>query len=196
MLIEQGLPEDFITGLSNKSCKATMLAEAIKCKWGSNSRTLTTEDEMNHEEETRVFERASWFKDEFGLLAKGSKQKKYATPEALFNLDGGGSVKTIHDRHKELIVPQGTPPWKQKEKEIVDLVQTPPRKRKGKEGKGEVTDLTSEANRDSASQPGNTLSSSEEEEEEDKDDSLGDEEGSRSKTSDKDEDDPSTTGSG
>ncbi len=92
-------------------------------------------------------------------------------------------------------MPQGMPFSKQKEKEIVDLVQTPPRKGIGKEGKGEVTDLTSEADRDSASQPGNTLSSSEEEEEEDKDGGLGDEEGSRSKTSDEDEDDPSATGS-
>ncbi len=75
MLIEQGLPEDFITGLLNKSCKATMLAEATKCKWDSNSRTLTTENKMNREEETRAFKGASWFKDEFGLLAKGSKQK-------------------------------------------------------------------------------------------------------------------------
>ncbi len=107
MLIEQGLREDFITGLLNESCKATMLAEATKCKWDSNSRTLTTEDEMNCEEETRTFEGASWFKDEFGLLAKASKQKKYAVPEALFNLDGGGSVKTIHGCHKEPTVPQG-----------------------------------------------------------------------------------------
>ncbi len=44
MLIEQGLPEDFISGLLNESCKATMLAKATKCKWDSKSRTLTTED--------------------------------------------------------------------------------------------------------------------------------------------------------
>jgi hypothetical protein len=71
MLIEQGLPEDFITGLLNESCKATMLAEVTKCQWDTNSRTLTTEDKMNHEEETKAFERASWCKDEFGFLAKG-----------------------------------------------------------------------------------------------------------------------------
>ncbi len=75
MLIEQGPPEDFITSLLNKSCMATMLAKATKCKWDSNTRTLTTEDKMNCKEETRVFEGASLFKDEFGLLAKGSKQK-------------------------------------------------------------------------------------------------------------------------
>jgi hypothetical protein len=75
MLIEQGLLEDFISGLLNKSCEATMLAKATKCKWDPKSRPFTTEDKMNCEEETRVFKGASWFKDEFGLLAKGSKQK-------------------------------------------------------------------------------------------------------------------------
>jgi hypothetical protein len=196
MLIKQGLPEDFITGLLNKSCKARMLPEVTKCQWNTNFRTLTTVDEMNREEETKAFKGASWFKDEFGLLAKGLKQKKCATLEALFNLDGGGSVKTIHNCHKEPIVPQGTPPRRQKEKEVVDLIQTPPRKGKGKEEKGEVTDLTSKADRDSASQPGNLSSSSEEEEEKDKDDSSSNKEGSRSKTSNKDKDDPSVTGSG
>ncbi len=65
MLMEQVLPEDFITGLLNESCKATMLAEVTKCQWDTNSRTLTTEDEMNREEETKAFKGASWFKDEF-----------------------------------------------------------------------------------------------------------------------------------
>ncbi len=135
VLIEQGLPEDFITSLLNKSCKATMLAKATKWKWDSNSRTLTTEDKMNHEEETRAFEEASWFKDEFRLSAKGSKQKKNATPEALFNLDGSGSVKTIQDRHKEPIVLQGMPPRKQKEKEIVTWYKLHPEKKKERKGK-------------------------------------------------------------
>jgi hypothetical protein len=102
----------------------------------------------------------------------------------------------IHDCHKEPIVLQNTPPRRQKEKEIVDSAQTPPRKENKKEGQGEITDLTSKANRDSASQPGNTSSSSEEEKEEDEDDSSGNKEGSRFKTSDDGEDDPSATGSG
>ncbi len=120
MLIEQGLPEDFISGLLNESCKATMLAEGTKCQWDTDSRTLTTEDQMNRKEEAKAFEGAFWFKDDFGLLAKGSKQKKYAAPEALFNLDSSGSVKIIFDCHKEPIVPQGMPPRKQKEKEVLE----------------------------------------------------------------------------
>jgi hypothetical protein len=56
-------------------------------------------------------------------------------------------------------------------------------------------DLTSKADRDSTSQPGNTSSSSEEGKEDDEDDSSGDKEGSRSKTSNDGEDDLSATGS-
>jgi hypothetical protein len=78
----------------------------------------------------------------------------------------------IHNHHKEPIVPQSMPPRKQKEKEIVDSAQTPPRKENGKEGKGEITDLTSKADRDSASQLGNTSSSSEEGKDDDEDDTA------------------------
>ena len=75
MQTKQGLPDQFIKDLLNQSCKASMLVEVTKCTWEVGSRTLTTEDEMNQEEETKTFEGASWFKDEFGLLAKGAKQK-------------------------------------------------------------------------------------------------------------------------
>jgi hypothetical protein len=116
----------------------------------------------------------------------------------LFNLDGGGSVKTIHDRHKELNVPQGRPPRKDQGKEVVDMVQTPPPKKgKGNGKKGEVTDSTSETDRDSASQTSNSSSASEaEEKKEDNDDDSSSKEGSRFTTSNKEEDDQSMTGGG
>jgi hypothetical protein len=196
MLTEQGLPDQFIKDLANASCEASMLAEVTKCTWDAESRTLTTEDEMNREEEAKTFEGASWFKDEFGLLAKGSKQKKYAAPEALFNLDGGGSVKTIHDRHNKPSVPQGTPPRKQKEKEVVDMVQTPTKKVKGKGITREVTDLTSETDRDSASQTSESSSAEEEEKKEDEDNDSSSKEGSRSTTYNEEEDDQGATGGG
>jgi hypothetical protein len=64
--------------------------------------TLTTAEEATCEEEVKAFESTSWFKDEFGLLPKElGKQKNYTAPEALHNLEGAGSVKTIHDHHKK-----------------------------------------------------------------------------------------------
>ncbi len=149
---------------------------------------------MNHKEETRVSEGASWFKDEFGLLAKGSKQKKIRCPR--------GSVQP----RWRWISQNNSRPSQRADRaaryatqEVEgegdrDLAQTPPKKEKGKEGKGEVTDLTSKANRDSASQLGNTSLSSEEGKEVDED-SLGDKEGSCSKTSNEGENYLSATGS-
>jgi hypothetical protein len=79
-----------------------MLAEMSRCKWDMTTRTLTTEDEQEQAEKTKVFESAAWFKDEFGLLGQRARnQKRYTAPEALFNLEDAGSRKTIHDRHRK-----------------------------------------------------------------------------------------------
>ncbi len=63
---------------------------------------------------TKAFESAAWIKDKFGLLNKANKNS-YIAPEAIFNLNGTESHKTIHDRHqkvKQLVKPTlpGTPP--------------------------------------------------------------------------------------
>ncbi len=116
-LKEQGLPDDFVKELLQRSCKATMLVDMSHCKWDVNTKTLTTEDERDQAEKTKVFEGAAWLKDKFGLLGqKAHNQKWYTAPEALFNLDEAGSSKTIHDRHR---APQGG---------MTDQVGTPPRK--------------------------------------------------------------------
>jgi hypothetical protein len=104
-LKEQGLPDEFVRELLQRSCKATMLADMHRCKWDAATWILTTEDKLDQAEKTKAFEGAAWFKDEFGLLGqKARNQKKYAALEALFNLNDTGSRKTIHDRHR---APQG-----------------------------------------------------------------------------------------
>jgi hypothetical protein len=126
-LKEQGLPDEFINELLQKLCKATMLANMHRCKWDAATWTLTTEDKLDQVEKIKAFEGAAWLKDEFGLLGqKAHNQKRYAAPEALFNLDDAGSRKTIHDHHR---APQesegttyqvGTPPKKAR-KALVNL---------------------------------------------------------------------------
>jgi hypothetical protein len=100
MLLEQGLPDDFIQPLLKKACNPTLFAEISTCKWDANLRTLTTKKDSKLNAKLKAFENASWFKDEFGLLNKSSHKSDYIAPKALYNLDGGGSYKTIHDRHK------------------------------------------------------------------------------------------------
>jgi hypothetical protein len=121
----QGLPNDFVKELLQRSCEATMLADMSRCKRDANTRTLTTEDEQDQAEKTKASEGAAWFKDKFGLLGqKARNQKRYTAPEVLFNLEDAGSRKTIHDRHR---APQGgtthqvgTSPRKAR-KAVVDL---------------------------------------------------------------------------
>jgi hypothetical protein len=128
-LKEQGLPDDFVKELLQRSCEVTMLADMSRCKWDTNTRTLTTEDEWDQAEKTKGFEGAAWFKDKFGLLGqKARNQKRYTAPEALFNLEDAGSRKTIHYHHR---APQGG---------MTDKVGTPPRK-----ARKAVMDLTTSA---------------------------------------------------
>jgi hypothetical protein len=102
MLLEQGYPKQFIKDLLQRTCEASMLAEMYRCQWDETTRTLITAKEAKCEKEVKAFESASWFKDEFGLLARAAgKEKNYTAPKALYNLAGAGSVKTIHDHHEK-----------------------------------------------------------------------------------------------
>jgi hypothetical protein len=73
------------------------VAEVATCKWDNATRTLTTRADERHEKAIKAFEGAAWFKDEFRMLKKGSKDSSRIPKEALFNLDGVASVKMIHD---------------------------------------------------------------------------------------------------
>jgi hypothetical protein len=121
LLTEVGFTDDFIKDLLKRTCKASLVAEMPLCKWDRPTHTLTTPANEKHEQVIKAFESAAWFKDEFGILKKGAKAPSRLPKEALFNLDGVASVKTIHDRHQK----KGT-------------------------GKGEI-DLTNETDGDSAS---------------------------------------------
>ncbi len=96
-----------------------------------------------------MFESASWFKDEFGLLPKVlEKQKSYTALEALYNLEGAGSVKTIHDHHEKQNKPKAnsatsTEKKKQTKDDVIEVLSSS--KSPGKLG-------SSSKSRDSASQ--------------------------------------------
>ena len=106
-MIDYGLPATFVEDLLENSCEATMLASRHRCKWDTATRTLTTDEDNVQAAKDMAFEGAAWFKDEFGLLGRNAARNatRFATPEALFNLNDAGSRKTIHDRHKTRIEP-------------------------------------------------------------------------------------------
>ncbi len=152
MLVEQGLPKEFIKDLLSCTCEASMVAEMHKCKWDEGTRTLTTADKAKREKEVKAFESASWFKDEFGLLAKAAgKEKNYTAPKALYNLSGAGSVKTIHDCHEKSKEDKekGRETNKKKKEEVIELTSG---ESSGESSSSESS--SSSTSRDSTSQPG------------------------------------------
>ena len=78
---------------------------------GLQDRTKHKAKSSKNEEE---LEKASWFKDAFtglGIAANGGATKKHAPPpEALFDLDGDCSIKTIHQCNEAQPSNEGPPP--------------------------------------------------------------------------------------
>jgi hypothetical protein len=179
MLNEQGLLDDFIDNLLKNSCEGTMLAKMYQCMWDPDNRVLTTEEEVYCAEETKVFEGAAWFKDEFGLLSQNSQtQKRYTAPEALFKLDESGLRKTIHDHHEGFLNNNGPN----------SSAGTPHRAAHGKTNSAVGMANLTRNTRDSASQMSPSSSSS-------KDVSSSSDKGLRSRASNDNEDGTGLTGS-
>jgi hypothetical protein len=79
MLCDQGMPEDFIKDLLGKSWKASLVADIFKCTWDQTTRTLTTKEEEEKDEEIKAFESAPWFQDKFGILGKTRIKERIST---------------------------------------------------------------------------------------------------------------------
>ena len=101
-LPQQGIPETFVRALLKKSVEPELLATASECKWNSETWELTTAEELKDDSTRKDIKKAAWYKNETGRHmkeAKKKKEKKYADPANLYDLDGDRSVKTIHERN-------------------------------------------------------------------------------------------------
>jgi hypothetical protein len=91
-----------------------MVSEINQCTWDSETGTLVTKCKAESSKNEEELEKASWFKDAFaglGIVANGGATKKHAPPpEALFDLDGESSIKTIHQRNEAQPSNAGTTP--------------------------------------------------------------------------------------
>jgi hypothetical protein len=76
ILLEQGLPQEFVEDLLEHLCEATLLAERHRCKWDTATKTLTTAEDSIEAEKAKAFEGAAWFRDEFGLLGKNAARNE------------------------------------------------------------------------------------------------------------------------
>jgi hypothetical protein len=59
MLLEQGLPDNFIQLLLKKACDPTLFAKISTCKWDVNLRTLTTKKDSKLNAKLKAFENAA-----------------------------------------------------------------------------------------------------------------------------------------
>jgi hypothetical protein len=103
-----------------------MVSEINQCTWDSKTGTLVTKCKAESSKNEEELEKALWFNDTFvglGIAANGGATKKHAPPpEALFDLDGEPSIKTIHQHNKAQPSDAGTtPPKKGKNKELIDI---------------------------------------------------------------------------
>jgi len=101
-LKELKVDEDFINAIAGKGLDPTLTHEVQDCTWDSTKKELLTPEEIAGGEEDEIEEEV-WYVDHVAKFMENSKQaskkKKYAAPEALFNLDDEHSYKTINQKN-------------------------------------------------------------------------------------------------
>ena len=101
LVTKAGMGKDFVRSLLREACCPTLFASINQCQWDADSNTIVTEEQAEDERRMAEFEDAAWYRDEFGkhMVANMKKVKKYSDPEALYDLDGERSVKTLNARN-------------------------------------------------------------------------------------------------
>ena len=96
-----GMGDVFVKTLLKEACCPTLFASINQCQWDATTNTITTEEQAEDERRMAEFEKAAWYRDEFGkhMVSNLNKVKKYTDPEALYDLDGERSVKTLNARN-------------------------------------------------------------------------------------------------
>lgn len=96
-----GMGNVFVKALLKEACCPTLFATINQCKWDADTSTISTEEQEEEEKRMAEFEKAAWYRDEFGkhMVSNLKKVKNYTDPEALYDLDGECSVKTLNARN-------------------------------------------------------------------------------------------------
>jgi hypothetical protein len=106
ILTSQGVAEEVINDLLRKSICPSHLAQMSNFTYDEKTRTLTSLKDDTQDKALEDMFRASWFSNKFNmdvLLNDKKKAKEDGPPaEFLFDIDGTRSIKTIHDKPREL----------------------------------------------------------------------------------------------
>ena len=97
-----GMDKDFIRKLLTIAFCPALMHKINSFRWDKETKVLTTSVEKEERENSADIESAAWYHDEVGEHMVDNKKKRkiqYAAAEALYDLDGDKSVKTIHERN-------------------------------------------------------------------------------------------------
>jgi hypothetical protein len=154
------MDKDFVMRLVKQSIDPSLLHAMDDCTWDVKTRSLTTPEDKEREEEKEA-QAAAWYKDVFAEKTTTGK-KKYANKAFIPNVDDDHSVHTLHKRPVKTYA--GTPgaptftPGKGAE-EPID-VDSPPESSNFLNMTREELIAALEANQHTGSQPENTTSKS------------------------------------
>ena len=106
ILTSQGVSDDVINKLLRNSICPSHVAQMSNFTYDEKTRTLTSLKDNTQDKALEDLFNASWFNKKFNmdvLLNDKKKAKEDCPPaELLFDLDGTRSLKTIHDKPREL----------------------------------------------------------------------------------------------
>ena len=98
-LTDLQVDQQFIQDFLKTYVDPQLIHEAPQCKWDSTNQTLLTPMEIADNSAAGGLEEQGWWKDVVLQYEnqKGQGKRAYAAPQALFNLDGAQSVRTMHE---------------------------------------------------------------------------------------------------
>ena len=102
-LASLGVDAKFVKSLMSKILEPSLVHDAMYCQWDEENRVITTQEELEEDEEAAKLSSQSWFKDivaqfETAQGREGTrKSKNYASAAALYDLDATRSVQTTHE---------------------------------------------------------------------------------------------------
>jgi hypothetical protein len=95
--------DNFIQRFLDTFVDPQLIHDIHNCKWDSETQTLLTQDEQEQDTKVINLEEQTWWKDVVKqyeqVKEKEKKHKNYAAQEALFDLDGEMSTKTMHEKN-------------------------------------------------------------------------------------------------
>lgn len=96
---DQKVDQQFIKDFLKIFVDPQLIHEATQCEWDSKTQTLLTPTELADDSAAGGLEDQGWWKDVVLQYEsqKGQGKRAYAAPQALFDLDGAQSVKTMHE---------------------------------------------------------------------------------------------------